>query len=207
VKVNVAQADQERDPGLETAGSWRMLVKRGAQMTSCLPTILVTLIVLVPLAACSNLPTLPDKPSSYHLGVGDELEIKVLGANELTGKYSVQVDGTINILMIGEVPAANLTPAQLENEIDKKLVAGQYLKQPQVAVVVLEYRPYFIMGEVPGQGAYPYVPGMKVLTAAAAAGGYTRRANQDYVIITRNGKDYRADPMTPIQPGDIINVP
>jgi len=71
----------------------------------------------------------------------------------------------------------------------------------------LEYRPYFIMGEVPGQGAYPYVPGMKVLTAAAVAGGYTSRANQGYVIITRNGEDYKADPTTPIQPGDIIHVP
>src|SRR5215472_2203613 len=176
-------------------------------MTSCLRTILLTPFVLVPLAACSNLPTLPDTPSSYRLGAGDKLEIKVLAADELTGKYSVQDDGTINMLMIGDVPAANLTPAQLESEIDKKLVAGRYLKQPQVTVVLLEYRPYFIMGEVPGQGAYPYVPGMKVLTAAAAAGGYTARASQDYVIITRNGIDYRADPTTRIQPGDIIRVP
>ena len=176
-------------------------------MKACLRTILATLIVLAPLAACSNLPTLPDKPSSYRLGAGDELEIKVLGADELTGKYAVQHDGTIKMLLIGDVPAANLTPTQLENEIDKKLVADQYLKQPHVTVVLLEYRPYFIMGEVPAQGAYPYVPGMKVLTAAAAAGGYTGRANQDHVIITRNGKDYRADPTTPIQPGDIIHVP
>jgi polysaccharide biosynthesis/export protein len=176
-------------------------------MTSCLRSIFLTLILLVPLAACSNLPTLPAEPSSYRLGAGDTLEIKVLGADELTGRYSVQDDGTIKMLMIGDVPAANLTPTQLENEIDKKLVAGQYVKRPQVSVVLSQYRPFFIMGEVPGQGAYPYVPGMKVLTAAAAAGGYTARANQDYVIITRNGEDYRADPMTPIQPGDIIRVP
>jgi polysaccharide biosynthesis/export protein len=176
-------------------------------MTSCLRTILVTLTALVPLAACSNLPTLPEKPSPYRLGAGDELEIKVLGAEELTGVYSVQDDGTIKMLLIGEVPASNLTPGQLENEIDQKLVAGQYLKQPQVSIVILQYRPYFIMGEVPGQGAYPYVSGMKVLTAAAAAGGYTTKADQNYVIITRNGKDYKADPTTPIQPGDIIHVP
>ena len=176
-------------------------------MTSCLRTILVTLTALVPLAACSNLPTLPEKPSPYRLGAGDELEIKVLGADELTGVYSVQDDGTIKMLMIGEVPAANLTLNQLQNDIDKKLIAGQYLKQPQVSIVILQYRPYFIMGEVPGQGAYPYTSGMKVLTAAAVAGGYTTKADQNYAIITRNGKDYTADPTTPIQPGDIINVP
>ena len=176
-------------------------------MTSCLRIILVSLIVLAPLAACSNLPTLPTEPSSYRLGAGDTLEIKVIGADELNGRYSVQDDGTVKMLLIGSVPAANLTPTELENEIDQKLAAGQYLKQPKVSVVLWQYRPFFIMGEVPGQGAYPYVPGMRVLTAAAAAGGYTRRASQDYVIITRNGQDYKADPMTPIQPGDIIQVP
>ncbi len=176
-------------------------------MTSCLRAILVTLTALVPLVACSHLPPLTDKPSSYRLGAGDELEIKAPGADELTGQYLVQDDGTIKMLLIGEVPAAGLTLDQLENEIDKKLVAGQYLKQPRVTAVLLDYRPYFILGEVGGQGAYPYVSGMKVLTAAAAAGGYTRRANQNYVIITRNGEDYRANPMTPIQPGDIIRIP
>lgn len=176
-------------------------------MTSCLRAILVTLTALVPLAACSHLPALPDKPSSYRLGAGDELEIRVLGADELTGQYLVQDDGEIKMLLIGKVPAAGLTLDQLENEIDKKLAAGHYLKQPRATTVVLESRPYFILGEVPGQGAYPYVGGMKVLTAAAAAGGYTRRANQNYVIITRNGEDYRAEPTTPIQPGDIIRVP
>ena len=176
-------------------------------MSSCLRTILVRLIVLLPMAACSNLPTLPEEPSSYRLGAGDTVEIKVLGADELSGRYPVQDDGTIKMLLIGDVPAADLTAAQLENEIDMKLAAGQYLKRPQVSVVLSRYRPFFIMGEVPAQGAYPYLPGMKVLTAAAAAGGYTTRANQDYVIITRNGKDYQADPLTPIQPGDIIRVP
>jgi polysaccharide biosynthesis/export protein len=176
-------------------------------MTLQLRIIGAVLTALIPLAGCSNLPALPDKPSPYHLGPGDELGIKVLGANELAGRYLVQDDGTVKMLLIGDVPAAGLTPSQLENEIDKKLVAGQYLKQPQVSVVLLQYRPYFILGEVAGPGAYPYVSGTKVLTAAVIAGGYTRRANQNYAIITRNGEDYKADPTAPIQPGDIISVP
>lgn len=68
------------------------------------------------LAACSNLPRLSEEPSSYRLGAGDTVEIKVLGADELSGRYSVQDHGTIKVLMIGDVPAANLTAAQLENE-------------------------------------------------------------------------------------------
>jgi len=70
----------------------------------------------------------------------------------------------------------------------------------------MNYRPYFVLGEVSGPGAYPYVRGMRVLTAVAAAGGYTRRADQDFVIITRNGENYRADFMTFIQPDDIIRA-
>jgi polysaccharide export outer membrane protein len=48
---------------------------------------------------------------------------------------------------------------------------------------------------------------MKVLSAVAAGGGYTYRANQDYVIVTRNGEDNRADALISIQPDDIIRVP
>jgi polysaccharide export outer membrane protein len=70
----------------------------------------------------------------------------------------------------------------------------------------MNYRPYFILGEVSGPGAYPSVNGMRVLSAVAAAGGYTRRADQNFVIITRNGENYRADLMTFIQPDDIIRV-
>jgi polysaccharide export outer membrane protein len=48
---------------------------------------------------------------------------------------------------------------------------------------------------------------MRVLSAVAAAQGYTYRANQDYVIVTRNGEDSRADALSAIQPDDIIRVP
>ena len=84
--------------------------------------------------------------------------------------------------------------------------AGKYLTQPRATVVVMNYRPYFILGEVSGPGAYPYVSGMRVLSAVAAAGGYNYRADQNFVIITRNGEDYRADPITFIQPYDIIRA-
>jgi protein involved in polysaccharide export with SLBB domain len=172
----------------------------------------VALIVLLPLAGCSSpgsdLPVLSAKPdvSSYHLGAGDRLEIRVLGADELNGRYSVQDDGTIRVLMAGDVPAAGFTPEQVQTKIEDKLKTGGYLTQPRVTVAVLTYRPYFILGEVGSPGAYPYVSGMKVLSAVAAGGGYTRRANQDFVILTRNGEDSKADILSFVQPDDIILV-
>jgi polysaccharide export outer membrane protein len=72
--------------------------------------------------------------------------------------------------------------------------------------VVINYRPYFILGEVSSPGAYPYVNGIRVLSAVAAAGGYTHSADQNFVIITRTGEDYRADFMTFILPDNIIRA-
>jgi polysaccharide biosynthesis/export protein len=171
----------------------------------------VALIALCPLAGCSpgsGLPELAAKPDvSYHLGPGDSLGIKVLGADELNGQYTVQDDGTIRMLLVGAVPAAGLTPDQVQAKLEEKLKTGRYLTQPHASIVILSYRPFYILGEIAGPGGYPYVSGMKVLTAVAAAHGYTYRANQDYVIITRNGEERRADILSPIQPDDIIRVP
>src|SRR5437763_5658016 len=178
-------------------------------MTPYIRIVWVALIALSPLAGCSpgsDLPMLTAKPdvSSYHLGPGDRVEIKVLGADELNGQYSVQDDGTIRMLMVGEVMAASFTPEQVQARIEDKLKAGRYITQPHASVAVLTYRPFYILGEVSSPGGYPYVSGMKVLSAVAAAHGYTYRANQNYVIITRNGEESRADILSSIQPDDII---
>jgi polysaccharide biosynthesis/export protein len=172
----------------------------------------VPLTALFALATCSpghNLPVLSSNPNSsfYYLGPGDRLEIKVLGADELNGQYSVQDDGTIRMLLVGDVPAAGLTPDQVQAEIENRLKAGRYLTQPHASVAVVSYRPFYILGEVASPGGYPYVSGMKVLSAVAAAHGYTYRANEDYVIITRNGQERKASSLTSIQPDDIIRVP
>ena len=182
-------------------------------MKSYVRIVWVALMALLPLAGCSSpgndLPPLTSKPdvSTYRLGPGDRVEIKVLGADELAGQYSVQDDGTIRMLMVGEVPAAGFTPDQVQAKIEEKLRAGKYITQPRASVAVLIYRPFYILGEVARPGGYPYVSGMKVLSAVAAGGGYTYRANQDYVIITRNGEDSRADILLSIQPDDIIRIP
>ena len=178
-------------------------------MHAYLRTIWVSLLLaFAGCSASSGLPVLAAKPeiSSYRLGPGDTLQIRVLGADELNGQYLVQDDGTVRLLMAGAVPAAGLTAEQVQTKIENALKAGRYLTQPRVTVVVMNYRPYFILGEVSSPGAYPYVNGMRVGSAVAAAGGFTYRADQKFVIITRNGEDYRADFMTFIRPDDIIRA-
>jgi polysaccharide biosynthesis/export protein len=157
----------------------------------------------------SDLPPLPPSPNitSYQLGPGDRLAVRVLGADELSVEYTVQDNGTIRVLMIGEVPATNATLGELETRIAQKLKKGGYITDPQVNVSVVSYRPFYILGEVSRPGGYPYASGMRVLSAVAAAQGYTYRANQDYVIIMRNGEEKKADVFSSIQPDDIIRVP
>ncbi len=182
-------------------------------MKSCLRIVLMMLAVVLPLGACSssgsNLPVLPSTlaVSPYRLGPGDQLDITVLGANELTGRYTVQADGTISMLLIGKIPAAGLTADALEKRIAAELVEGSYITHPEATISVITYRPFYILGEVARPGSYPYASGMRVLSAVAAAQGYTYRANKDYVVITRNGEDSKGLALTPIQPDDIIRIP
>jgi protein involved in polysaccharide export with SLBB domain len=190
-----------------------MLTFEASSMKRYVGMVWVALMALLPMAGCSSpgaeLPVLssaPD-PSSYHLGPGDNLNIKVLGADELAGQYLVQDDGSIRMLMIGNVPAAGLTTEQLERQIADRLKSSRSIVHPQVSVSVQIYRPFYILGEVARPGGYPYATGMRVLSAVAAAQGYTYRANQDYVIVTRNGTVSQASVLSAIQPDDIVRVP
>src|SRR6516162_2239987 len=129
----------------------------------------VALIALFAVASCSpgsGLPEIAANPDiSYHLGPGDSVLIRVLGADELNGQYIVQDDGTIRMLMVGQVRAAGLTPDQVQAQIEDQLRAGRYITQPHASVEVVIYRPFYILGEVARPGGYPYVGGMRVLSA------------------------------------------
>lgn len=174
--------------------------------------LLAALTVTLPLAACASgsglpmLPTTHTDEASYRLGPGDKLRIDVLGAEDLSGEYSVGDNGTVSWPLIGEVKAAGRTRAQLEQEITRKLAQG-YVKNPRVSVTVLTYRPFYIFGEVTKPGDYPYASGMRVLNAIAVGGGYTYRANQNYAVVSRGGREYKAALTAPIQPDDVIRVP
>src|SRR6185312_8515715 len=180
-------------------------------MRSTIRMALVALAVILPLSSCgsSNLPmleTTKTDDANYRLGPGDKLHIQVLGAEDLTGDYAVGDNGTVSSPLIGDIKAVGLTRAQLEREMEKKLAQG-YLRNPKVSVTILAYRPFYIYGEVTKPGEYPYASGMRVMSAVATAGGFTYRANEGYVVVTRNGEQRRALPNTPIQPDDVIRVP
>jgi polysaccharide biosynthesis/export protein len=182
-------------------------------MTERLRIFFTMLAMSLALVACSseggNLPMLtstPDAEANYRLGPGDKLDVNVLGAENLSGEYSVADNGTISTPLIGEVKAVGLTRTQLEQELARKLADG-YVRNPRISVTIVEYRPFYIYGEVNRPGKYNYSAGMRVLSAVSVASGFTPRADTDYVVISRNGREWRAAGTTPILPDDLIKVP
>lgn len=145
----------------------------------------------------------------YVLDAGDQLRVTVFDQEDLTNTYSVDQAGYISFPLVGDVPARGHTVKQMEEQIAAKLRQG-YLRNPDVTVQVDRYRPIFVMGEVGEPGQYSYVPGMTIQKAVAAAGGFTPRAAQANVDVTReiNGKVMtgRVVVSDPLLPGDTLYV-
>jgi polysaccharide export outer membrane protein len=145
----------------------------------------------------------------YMLDAGDRIRLTVFEQEGITNTYSVDQAGYISVPLIGGVPARGKTIQQIEKEVAAKLRKG-YLRDPDVAVEIDRYRPVFIMGEVGAAGQYSYVPGMTVQKAIAAAGGFTPRAQQSDVDITRqfNGESLtgRVTISDQVLPGDTVYV-
>jgi polysaccharide export outer membrane protein len=146
----------------------------------------------------------------YRLGAGDKVRVIVFGEESLTGEFDVPGGtGTISFPLIGDVQAGGLTVDQLETEIEAKLKDG-YLKAPHVSIEVLNYRPFYILGEVTKPGEYPYTNGLTVLNAVATANGFTYRADTRRVFIKRANDpiehQYPLSSMTAVAPGDTIRI-
>ncbi|HLT01930.1 MAG TPA: polysaccharide biosynthesis/export family protein [Geminicoccaceae bacterium] len=147
--------------------------------------------------------------SSYRLGPGDALRVTVFRHEDLSGEFTLDGDGYFAMPLVGEVLGGGRTARQLESDIEEALKSGGYLVEPQVSIEVLNYRPFYIIGEVNNPGSFEYVNGMTVINAVALAGGFTYRADQDDIIISRGGSSgtqIQAAPDTEVLPGDIIEV-
>ena len=147
--------------------------------------------------------------SSYKLGSGDRIRLAVFRDETLSGEFTLDGAGNFAMPLLGEVQAGGLTARELEARIRDKLVAEDLLRDPQVSIEVLNYRPFYILGEVRAPGSYAYVNGMTVLNAVALAGGFSYRAKQDDFLLQRGGSNVQGAEVTgdtPLLPGDIVTV-
>jgi protein involved in polysaccharide export with SLBB domain len=148
--------------------------------------------------------------TAYKLGPGDKVRVTVFNEKDLSGDFDVNDQGQIALPLIGAVKVAGRTISGVENLITQRY-GKDYLVDPHVNVEVLNYRPFFILGEVKNPGSYPYQNGMTVVNAVALAGGYTPRADKGGIYIEhgndQKGQEHQAKEGTPVLPGDVIHVP
>ncbi len=148
--------------------------------------------------------------SSYRLGSGDTLTIRVLGEDDLKReKVRLSDAGTISFPILGELKVLGITVGELETVITNGL-KGRYLLNPTVTVTIDEYRPFFINGMVQKPGGYPFIPGLTVSKAVALAGGFKERASQQKIFVIGDddpsNTPRRVTLNSAIRPGDIITV-
>lgn len=145
----------------------------------------------------------------YRLGVADKVRIIVFNEPTLSGEFYVNANGALSLPLIGSVPARGATPSEVATVIQTRLANG-YLKNPQVSIDVLSFRPFYILGEVGKPGEYPYSSGLTVLEAVATAQGFTYRANKRKVFIKHPGQagavEEKLTSDVAVQPGDTIRI-
>lgn len=150
-----------------------------------------------------------DGNSTYKLASGDVIRIHVFGEPDLSFDEIRLTDaGTFSYPFIGEVRARGRTAVELESILAEAL-DGDFLIDPRISISVLEYREFFIAGEVKQPGGYRYQPGLTIRRAIALAGGLTERASTNRITAVSDdgdGKPKRANLDTPVMPGDTINI-
>ncbi len=174
---------------------------------------LCLLLVLLPLAACSlngKTTTYSLEPRNiYTLGGGDVIRVKVYGDETVTGSYRVDDAGTVSMPLVGQLRVAGKTTAETAATIAAALANG-YVRNPDVAVEIEAYRPFFIQGAVKTGGQFPYVSGMTIRAAVSTAGGYSDTANRQRATIYRKVGDQMQKSVVnldfPISPGDTIVI-
>lgn len=151
----------------------------------------------------------PAATQPYLLDSGDRVRIFVYGQPNLSHVYPIDAAGFIAVPLIGSVKARGVTTYHLGQMIASELKVS-FVKDPQVTVEVAASRPFYILGEVRAAGQYAFEPGLTVQAAVAIAGGFSPRASERTVRITRrlNGmvSELHAPITEPVRPGDTITI-
>lgn len=142
------------------------------------------------------------------VGPGDKIKLTVFGEENLSGEFEVDNTGSLAIPLVGEIKVRGLTPREVERKITHTLEDG-YLKSPRVNIEVLNFRPFFILGEVNKPGSYPYANDITVINAVALGGGYTTRAKTGKIIVRRAATPDKEEWISEdalVYPGDVLRV-
>ncbi len=123
--------------------------------------------------------------ADYTLGAGDAVKIIVYGDADLTREIRVAEDGVITLPLIGEVAVGGLTTIQAEKRIAEQLKKGGFIANPQVSVLILEFKSktVSVLGGVLKPGRYPITHPTDVKDILAEAGGLTQEASEIITVV------------------------
>ncbi len=144
----------------------------------------------------------------YRIGPGDLISVIVYDEPDLSlERVRVGSEGSVSFPLIGEVSIKGLSAKEIEKRLQTLLLNG-YLKNPKVSVAILEFRLFFISGQVKRPGGYPYVQGLSVRQAIALAGGMTVRGSNKKInkILEQTGDEVRVDINSKVAPGDTLYI-
>lgn len=166
----------------------------------------------------------PGVPPDYVIGPGDTVQVFVWRNPDLTVTVPVRPDGKISTPLVENMVAVGKTPSTLARDIEKAL--GEYVKSPQVNIIVTQPASVFsqvrVIGQVLRPQALPYREGMTILDAVLAVGGLTEFAagNRTHLVRVVNGKPQEIkialdklvnrgdmEQNLPLRPGDVLVIP
>jgi len=159
----------------------------------------------------------------YRIGPKDLLEISVFGADELSRTVRVSEDGKVTLPLLGEVLVDGLTKSEVEKKLGQ-LLGEKYVQNPQVTVFIREYQSkrVSVLGAVEKPGPYQLLGRQTLMQIISEAGGLTRDAGNEIVIIRQlpdgSSTSLRisiddlflkgdAKLNVPMEAGDIVTVP
>ena len=124
--------------------------------------------------------------SDYKIAPMDKLSVKVFKMEDLSGDYDVDLAGNISLPLIGQIEAANLTTAQLDDQLTQKL-GSKYLEHPDVSVAIKASTAHVVTvdGAVREGGSYPVAGPISLIQAVAMAKGTSEDANARRVAVFR----------------------
>lgn len=164
---------------------------------------LISLILLVVLTVARTAGAQTD----YIIGAQDVITITVFGEAELSGRFTVDQDGSFTYPQLGRLTAGGLSLRALELELRKQLADG-YLKNPQVAVGIETYRSQriLIMGEVRSPGEYQLNGEMTLLAALARAGSLSPSAGREVMVVRPPKRLAAGTPPPETQEPEVIRI-
>jgi len=195
--------------------------------------ILVAFLIVGCSSKPSPVPYAPQKNESpvllveqYLIGIDDQIEVSVWKNPDLSVSVPVRPDGKISVPLVGEVLAGGRTPEMVAADITEKL--SKFIRDPQVAVILVELRSHEFLSRVRVSGAvqapasFRFRQGMTVLDLVLEAGGLNEFASGNSAKLYRQTdagiqsisvnlsdilKSGKMETNYAIEPGDILTVP